>query len=545
MISAKLPGNELERLEILNQLRILDTDLDKAYDEITQVAATICDTPICLVSLIDEKRQWFKSRHGLDASETPREYAFCAHAILDKEIFIIEDSTKDERFYDNPLVTGGPKVIFYAGVPIEVKENIRVGTLCAIDNKPKKLSKEQKEALKCLGEQVSTLFRLRLKNFELEHALQSKTQFFANMGHEIRTPMNGIIGMTQILKDKIKDDESLKELNIIDDCCNHLLNIINDILDLSKIELGSFELENRPFDLNQKISNIIEILSSKAIDNNTDISKDLSKTTSLISGDETRFGQIILNLLSNAIKFTQNGKVNIKAETLSEDENSIRIQFTVADTGVGISSENIQHLFKPYSQEDSSTTRKFGGTGLGLSICKGLVEKMGGSIRVESKKGKGTSMIFNVLFNKNSHKNLNLKIKNIEISETFAIKHPLNILLAEDNKVNQTVLKKLISKLGYKIDIVNNGKEAIDAVQQKEYNLIFMDCHMPVMDGYEATNEIQSILRDKSPFIIALTAAAMREDRIKCEEAGMQDFISKPIVLRTLVEKIQSFLKLN
>lgn len=236
MVSAPFPPNESDRLFQLKALEILDTEPESIYDEVTRLASHIGGTPISLVSLVDEDRQWFKSKVGLGASQTPRDVAFCSHAILGKGLFEIPDSRKDSRFSDNPLVTGEPRVIFYAGVPLEIEAGVSVGTLCVIDHQPRQLTKEQVQALECLGNQVIAYLKLRRSHRELQQVMKARSIFFAAMSHEIRTPMNGILGLTKVVLDSVTEETAREKLRLVQSCGNTLLTLINDILDFSKLE---------------------------------------------------------------------------------------------------------------------------------------------------------------------------------------------------------------------------------------------------------------------------------------------------------------------
>lgn len=538
MKPAKKPDNELERVQLLKDLEILDTEMESTYDEITRLASIICDTPICLVSLVDDNRQWFKSRHGLDAAETPRELAFCSHAILENKPFIIEDAREDERFFDNPLVTEAPNVIFYAGIPLEVADGLNVGTLCAIDNKPKKLSSDQIEALQCLANQVQTQLKLRLKNKELKMAMKAKSSFFANTSHEIRTPMNGIIGMTNILLESQNDEETLQSLNVINNCCNDLLTIINDILDFSKLESGKVDLENAPFDLCNSFKQCIDLLESNAKKKDLKLQCETEFDKFWVIGDRTRFNQVIINLLSNAIKFSQNSYVNLKLKKIKEEDKLLTLQISVEDHGIGLPQEQIDKLFQPFVQAESSTSRRFGGTGLGLSICKGLVKAMGGEIWIDSVEGKGSTFHFTIKVKETEEIKLEPVKREVSLDLSFSEKYPHKILVVEDNRVNQQIMLKFLSRLGYNSDIAANGVEALECLERKNYDIIFMDCQMPIMDGFEATQEIIKIKKEEKPKIIALTASNTNEEKKKCKEVGMDEFLSKPISISRIADSL-------
>ena len=488
MQSAPLPANESERLSALRDLAILDTGPENLYDDVTELASQICGTPICLVSLVDSDRQWFKSRHGIEVEQAPRELAFCAHAILGREFFEVEDSRKDERFHDNPFVTNAPNVVFYAGVPLDLGDGVNVGTLCVIDSVPKRLTEKQRTALRCLANQVVAHLRLRRANRDLQKALSAKSTFLATMSHEIRTPMNGILGITNLLIGSTRDPETREQLRIISDCGDMLLNILNDILDFSKIESGKLVLESSPFSVESVVHHVQEVMGQAAAGKGLDLRMDSGGPPDWFIGDSTRLSQVLMNLIGNAVKFTAEGEVRLTvAKTPASEGRSpasgdrVRLAFAVRDQGIGIPPEAVPNLFKSFSQVDATTTRRFGGTGLGLAICKGLVESMGGCIRVESRPGMGSVFTFEL--------DLPLGTPPVQAEPAasgegpIAAIKPMRILIAEDNRVNQMVAMKWTAKLGYRADLAANGIEVLRMLETKSYDLILMDCQMPEMDG--------------------------------------------------------------
>jgi two-component system, sensor histidine kinase len=544
MIPAAFPSNEIQRIQELHGLGVLDTESESLYDDITRLASEICGTPISLVSLVDNHRQWFKSKIGLAAEETPREVAFCAHAILGDQLFEIEDSRLDERFHDNPLVTGSPNVVFYAGIPLEMQEGLKLGTLCVIDSKPKKLTEGQKSALKCLANQVVANFQLRKKNIDLEKAIRTKSIFFAAMSHEIRTPMNGIIGITNLLIDSNLDPKTIDNLKIVRDCSNTLLTIINDILDYSKLESGKVALEKHTFSLKHLLLTQQEIITPLSRAKGLELIFDNQSKVDWIVSDSTRLSQVLLNLLSNAVKFTSSGKVILKIESVpttnGDTSNSVtKLQISVKDEGIGIPVEMQAKLFQPFFQVDSSTTRNYGGTGLGLAISKGIVETFGGKIGIESEPGRGSTFSFEMECGLgDAQVEIKLNSKPLDLVN-FSKNKPLKILVAEDNRVNQLVIIQMLSRLGYNADLAANGLEVLQMLKIKKYDLILMDCQMPEMDGVEAALAIQdSVIQANRPTIYALTAGVMPEERVACREAGMDLVLSKPIKMGPLQEAL-------
>ncbi|HNF25995.1 MAG TPA: ATP-binding protein, partial [Leptospiraceae bacterium] len=372
-----------------------------------------------------------------------------------------------------------------------------------------------------------------------ELAANARYRFLANMSHEIRTPLNSIIGLTDLLLEAELKSEERDMAETVNSSGKLLLRIINDILDLSKIESGKVDLEETDFNLSYlaaEIASMIDPLIKSSGKNIRFYHIIDSKIPDNISGDPFRLKQILLNLLSNSVKFTEAGEIRFETRLISEENESFRLEFTVTDTGIGMNDSEIRKIFEPFVQADSSTTRKYGGTGLGLVIVRRLTESMGGKTSVESEKGKGSIFRLEIPFRKASAVN-DISIYEPLKKEKLYDLYPFRILLVEDNRANQKLIERILEKEGYKIITADNGQICLDVMETEEADLIFMDYQMPVMDGPTASAEIRK-KHGKEIIIIALTANVLEEDRKICRDSGMDDFISKPARPYDLREKI-------
>jgi signal transduction histidine kinase len=366
-------------------------------------------------------------------------------------------------------------------------------------------------------------------------ASEAKSQFLAHMSHEIRTPLNGIIGIADILSQSQMDEGQAQYIRTIRNSGEALLSIINDILDFSKIEAGKLDLESTNFSLDEMLKSLEDLFIAQLKDKDLELKYTLDPTIPpFLKGDPLRIKQILLNLISNGLKFTEEGGIYITVQAL-QLKPEIVIEVSVRDTGIGIPNDKQKTLFEAFTQVDSSTTRKYGGTGLGLQISKSLVEIMGGTIRLNSQLDKGSSFTFDLHLQEGEEViSISSDSQNTDKSSVA----DLHVLVAEDNTTNQMVVGAMLKRLGYAYDICNNGQEAINALNKKQYDMILMDCQMPVLDGFAATEKIRMNPKWQTLPIIALTAGATDKEQKQCFEAGMNDFLSKPITINVLEKSL-------
>ena len=573
------PATEADRLATLRALDVLDSGPEEEFDALIKVASLVCGTPISLISLVDSERQWFKANLGLPGvSETPRDIAFCAHAILDDKLFEVPDAALDARFADNPLVTSTPDIRFYAGAPIVMADGSRVGTLCVLDREPHQLNATQREIVSNLAMAAAhALEGRRAIRAAQKHSAQmaaserslkeardsaqaaniAKSRFLATMSHEIRTPMNGVLGMAQLLlAQELSQADRIKYAQTILTSGNTLLALLNDILDLSKIEAGKLQLEAKAFYPAGLLEGASNLFSGAAQAKGLHLAHDWKGPKDRrYQGDAHRLAQMLANLVGNAIKFTATGNVRLECVESSCEGDRAQLEFSVTDTGIGIAQQDIALLFKPFSQTDSSITREFGGSGLGLSLVRTLAVAMGGEVGVDSQPGTGTRFWFRVPLEVLSSQPVAGATEQAAeppkaAAEALGERLQGHLLVAEDNPINAMVIQSFSARLGVTITLVGDGKKAFDAISQRPpgvqaHDLVLMDVNMPVMDGYTATERIrqweaaQGLPRIP---IIALTADAFEEDRQRCLASGMDDFLTKPLAIGTLQSVLAKWL---
>ena len=435
-------------------------------------------------------------------------------------------------------------VLFNGSVFRDGKGNVLGVVIVARDvTEQKRIANELNEA-KEFAEKANEEAQIAKENAQLathkaEDAVKAKQQFLSNMSHEIRTPMNAIIGFTKVLLKTELNSKQKEYLTAIKMSGDALIVLINDILDLAKVDAGKMTFEQIPFRPELSISAMLHLFKQKILEKNLKLEVEYDKSIpNVLLGDPVRLHQIILNLVSNAIKFTNTGSIKVSVKLISENDEQAKLQFSVTDTGIGIEKAKLGKIFENFQQGSSDSSRLYGGTGLGLAIVKQLVEPQGGTIHVESEVGKGSVFSFTLDFPKTDQ----TADAEIEIMELNGDAKNINVLVAEDVPLNQLLMKTILDEFGFKCDIAENGKIAVEKLKENDYDVVLMDLQMPEMNGFDATGYIRNRLHMKIP-VIALTADVTTVDLAKCKSVGMNDYIAKPVDERLLYSKIINLVK--
>lgn len=541
--------NEEKRIELLNQLKILDTLPEDDYDSISKMASYICDMPITLITLSDRQRQWFKSHIGLDVYETSRHESFCDYTMRQSSVMIVEDAKKDVRFVQHALVTGHPNIRFYAGAPICVN-GINIGSLCVIDSRPRHLNPKQKECLETLSKYVSKLLLHRKYEIIASASLQElsdiltssqndnnllamKKELITNVSHEVRTPLNAIVASVESLLYMTNSDDTRTELfHTIQNASDDINIVFTNMINLTSGQ--QIQCEPRCVEIHSKISDLISNFKIKAQEKLVVLYSTECTDALYVEIDVNHVVTVFSNLISNAIKFTpSNGSVSVTYDITAESNYKAVLFVRVDDTGNGIDVIDLERIFEPLTQTDMSSTKSHQGAGNGLAVAKNIVDATGGEIRYTSKVGVGTS--FTVLMP------IKLSLHQPVVRRLFTV------MIVDDIAVNRKIMTTLTKRLlkGIVILTAENGLEAVHKTASiQSLDLILLDLQMPVLDGFQAAQQIRKQNTHKDLIIVAVTASSESSDHKKCFDVGMNGVIEKPVTLKILEHQLNKWFKI-
>lgn len=527
------------RMEALRRYDIVGSEIEQEYDDITRLAANICQTPISLITFVEPDRQWIKSAVGTDLRETPVDISFCAHGILDTDILEVPDATQDDRFADNPLVQGEPNLRFYAGALLRTKDGQPLGRLCVLDTVPRTLNDVQRDALRTLAAQVMSLLELRFTTrrqaeamlaleaananalaaqASAEEANRAKDRFLAVLSHELRTPLTPVfLTAAEIAKNTSLPAETREQATTIQRNVEHSVRLIDDLLNVSRIVAGKLELVRAPMDLKDVLVQVVTTCSVEAETSGVKVYSSIAAACTTLNADAGRLRQVFLNLLRNAIKFTpRGGEVRVGLVNDTPTHASVRIE----DTGIGMDELQQQTMFDAFSQGKRAITARESGLGLGLAIAKGFVDAHGGSIDVHSDgHDRGTCMT------------VKLPIQTMTVIAAPArraetIGRPLNILLVEDHHDSLLAMTRLLRRLGHGVTPAANVSSALQVSQGQPLDLLISDIDLPDGTGLDL---IEKLLAERPIRGIALTGFGAESDIARTRQAGFGRHLTKPI----------------
>ena len=537
MKRADIPSNETERIAALKALNVLDTPAERAFDDLVSLAAAICGTPIALVSLVDRERQWFKARLGLEVSETPRDVAFCAHAINEPDKpFVVGDATKDPRFHDNPLVVDAPSVRFYAGQPLVTADGAALGTLCVIDREARELTPTQLDALQRLGGLVMDQLQLRTALIRqeamqrqlaevaerAEESSRLKSKFLASVPHELRTPLHGVVGALDLMEAQRLTPGLGKLHRLAQESAQKLRQLLSNVVVASTLQAGELKLAPAVVVTRDFLERLEVAFRPAAREKSLALKVACDPAVpERIFADEERLFQVLANLVDNALKFTAAGSVSVTATLAGGGESAgleERLELRVSDTGSGFSPQQFEQATRRFRSLHDSAYTCPDGAGLGLYVAQELATWMGAPLSLLARPGGGSCFLLKLPL-----------VPPFENTREPQSKRPSvgRALVAEDNPVNQRIIKRMLARLDLPYDLVENGADAVEQALKRAYDVILMDLQMPVLDGVEAARRLRAA--DYRGPIIAVSANIDLYD-----ETVMDGCLPKPFKLQDL-----------
>lgn len=547
---------ENDRIAALQSLQILDTANEKEFDELVEIASSICNAPISLISLVDAERQWFKARIGLDASQTGLNESVCAHAILDDEPLIISDTLLDPRTRDNPLVHNEVNMRFYAGVPLRVDDSLPVGTLCVLDTVPRELSRDQLRALQVLGRQVMTRMTLRTAlererelKLQLEHqrdellnmntrlrsANESKNLFLAMLSHELRNPLSALNNGLSLFDPADTEQQRQDTVQMMQRQCAQLTRLLDDLLDVSRISRGKISLKRDTIALTPILQDACNTLSGDARNKNIQLELGPMPPASVhVHGDAARLLQVMVNLLHNAIRYTPpGGQIRLEASVEAD-----KILIRVEDTGQGICPEDLEKIFDLFVQLENTGVPSNHGLGLGLALVNELVALHDGLVSVESD-GPGCGSTFCVQLPRANH--AAEREKNPPATLPPADAPPLNVLITDDNVDSIRALGRLLERRKHRIRLATSGAEALTAAREEIPDVVLLDIGLPDISGHAVARQLRQEFAGHDLLLIATTGYGQPEDQERSHEAGFDHHLTKPVELAQLDRLMNEF----
>ncbi len=545
---------EDDRIAALHGLQILDTSREEEFDELVEIASSLCKAPISLISLVDTDRQWFKARTGLQASQTSLHESVCAHAILDDKPLIINDTRLDSRTRDNPLVHNEVNMRFYAGVPLKIDNRLPIGTLCVLDTVPRELSTEQLRALQVLGRQVMTRITLRtalerereLKlqleqqrdkllsmNLKLRTADESKNLFLAMLSHELRNPLSALSNGLSLLGDVGASEQQWDTVQMMQRQCSQLTRLLDDLLDVSRISRGKISLKRSTIALAPVLEDAYGTLAGDAATKQIQLKLSDVPADVRVHADAARLLQVVVNLLHNAIRYTPSGgRIKLSAKLESD-----HVLISVDDTGQGICKEDLEKVFDLFVQLENTGLPANHGLGLGLALVHELVSLHGGNVTVESD-GPGCGSTFCVALPLASGP---VEPETVEPRKERAGAVALDVLVTDDNLDSITALGRLLERRKHHVRLAKSGTEALQAARERTPDVVLLDIGLPDISGHDVARQLRRDYAECELLLIATTGYGQPEDQERSTQAGFDHHLTKPVELAQLDRLMNEF----